>query len=53
MLADNQKIKDEYVSKVEALTNMNQELTEKLHQMELASSSQIKAKVKQPIVEVR
>ena len=50
MLEDNQRIRDEYVSKVEALTSKNQELTEKLHQMELASSAQTKAKVKQPVV---
>jgi len=49
MLEDNQKIRDEFFLKVEALTNKNQELIEKLHQMELASSPQAKAKTKQPV----
>lgn len=51
MLEDNQRIRDEYVSKVETLTGKNQELTEKLHQLELVSSSQTKAKVKPGVKE--
>ena len=35
MLEENQKIKDDYFLKVEALKSKNQELTEKLHQMRI------------------
>jgi len=35
LLEENKKIRDEYFLKIEALTSKNQELTEKLHQMEL------------------
>ena len=46
MLEENRKIKDEYFLKVEALTNKNQELTEKLHQMELGKRESAAPKIK-------
>ncbi len=45
MLEENQRIRDEYFLKVEALATKNQELTERIHQMELAPK-----KVKPPVV---
>jgi len=53
MLEDNQKIRDDYFLKVEALTNKNQELTEKLHQLELAkkeSNNTVNKGKPQPVV---
>ncbi|SPF54376.1 conserved hypothetical protein [Candidatus Desulfosporosinus infrequens] len=50
LLEENKKIRDEYFLKVEALTSKNQELTEKLHQMELekkeSAAPNIKGKTK-------
>ena len=40
VLETEKKLKDDYVSKVETLTAKNQELLERLHQLELVASSQ-------------
>ena len=46
MLEENQKIKDDYFLKVEALKSKNQELTEKLHQLELGKRESVAPKIK-------
>ena len=46
MLEENQKIKDDYFLKVEALKSKNQELTEKLHQLELEKRELTAPKIK-------
>ena len=46
MLEENQKIKDDYFLKVEALKSKNQELTEKLHQLELGKRESAAPKIK-------
>ena len=46
MLEENQGIKDEYFLKIEVLTSKNQELTEKLHQIELGNKELVVPKNK-------
>ena len=55
MLEEKQKIKDEYFLKIEVLTSKNQELTEKLHQIELGKRELVvpknKAKTKPGVLQ--
>ena len=44
VLETEKKLKDEYVGKIESLTSKNQELTEQLHKMQLASSTKMQAR---------